>query len=323
MTTNELISIKLQEILGGAYLVKPFSLFSREYIKPLQTVYGTTYDINYQAFEEMQNTIPVCVNLQETSPINSTDFYRTGIITIQFFVPVDCIGSNKSVNFFEDYGRLRAQLTKGRVPLITYKTDGTPIAGQDEVENIYKSYFTLNEPTTDGAIHGTGVYRRMTFTVQGNVTVLEEGLRTGDDYTFEIFDGSKYVPFNNITNVVISRDEQGNAVQNEGTTAAMSPPVSRVHSASFIVTDKKGDDAIDILRSAVFEMKEKYVDYNSLLTESQEREVKIRLKTDGTVLSEFWAIMSASYNVGGKTSVGTYSVSLIRTDDLNQKMRRR
>lgn len=322
MTTNELISNKLQEILGGAYLIKPFSLFAREYIKPLQTVYGTTYDINYQAFEEMKNIIPVCVNLQETSPINSTDFYRTGILTMQFFVPVDSIGgSNRSIDFFKDYERLRAELTESQVALITYKTDESPLPGQDEVETIYKAYFTLNEPTTDGSIHSTGAYRRMVFTVQGNVTVLEEGLRTGDDYSIEIFDGTKYVSFNNMTNVVISRDEQGNAVQNEGTTNAMSPPVSRVHSASFIVTDKKGDAAIDVIRKAVFEMKEEYVDYGQAQSEARRREAKIRIKDGETVLSEFWALLSASYNVGGKTSVGSYSVSLTRTDDLIQNLR--
>ena len=325
MTTVELISTKLQEILGAKYEVKPYSFFAQDYIKPMTTPYGTAYDINYQAFEQMQNIIPVCVNLQETSPINSDFFYRTGIMTLQFYVPVDALGrgDNKEFDFFGDYERLRAKLTDGRISLITFKTDGSVLPGQEEVDKIYKSYFTLTEPSTDGAVQSTGAYRRMVYTVQGNVTVLENGLRTGDDYSIEIFDGTKYVPFNNITNVTIARDEQGNAVQNEGTTNAMSPPVSRVHSISFVVSDKDDDVAIAILRNAVFKMHEKYVPYNAQLadTEAKQREMRIRIKDSESVLAEFWALLTASYNVGGKTSVGSFSVSLTRTDDTVQSVR--
>lgn len=314
MTTVELISTKLQELLGTKYAVKPFSLFSKEYIKPLQTPYGQTYDVNYQAFEEMKNIIPVCVNFQETSPINSGLFYRTGIMTIQFFVPIDALGRDDAdFDFFGDYENLRTKLTNGKIALFTFKTDEEPLSGQQTVDKVYKAYFTLNEPTTDGAIHSTGAYRRMTYTVQGNATVLEDGLRTGDDYSVEIFNGEEYVPFSNLTSFVISRDEQGNAVQNEGTTAAMSPPVSRVHSISFIVSDKDGDAAVSILRKAVFKMPEEVI--GAGITNAQRREVKIKLKDVDGDLAEFWALLNASYNVGGNTSVGSFSVTLTRTDD--------
>lgn len=319
MTTVELISIKLQEILGSKYEVKPFSFFARDYIQPMNTPYGKVYDINYQTFEQMQNVIPVCVNMQETSPINSDFFYRTGILTLQFYVPVDALGrkDEKSFDFFGDYERLRKKLTDGRVTLITYKTEDV-VVGQEEIDKAYKAFFTLSEPTTDGAVQSTGAYRRMVYTVQGNVTVLDSDFRTGDDYIVEIFNGTDYVPFNNITNVVISRDEQGNAVQQEGTTDAMSPPASRVHSISFIVSDKDGDDAIEILRNAVFKMQEEYVQYVNPQSAAQRREMHIRLTDRESVLAEFWALLSSSYNVGGKTSVGSFSVSLTRTDDIIQ-----
>lgn len=325
MTTVELISTKLQEILGAKYEVKPFSFFARDYIQPMTTPYGTVYDVKYQAFEEMQGIIPVCVNMQETSPINSDFFYRTGIMTLQFYVPINAIGrgDNKEFDFFGDYERLRAKLTDGRISLITFKTDGSVLPGQEEVDKIYKAYFTLTEPSTNGTVQGTGAYSRMVYTVQGNVTVLENELRTGDDYTIDIFDGNNYVPFNNITNVTIARDEQGNAVQNEGTTNAMTPPVSRVHSVSFVVSDKSDDLAVEILRNAVFKMQEKYVSYNTNIadTEAKQREMLIRIKDHESVLAEFWALLSASYNVGGKTSVGSFSVSLTRTEDIVQSAR--
>lgn len=316
MTTTELIANKIQEILGSKYQIKPFSLFANDYVKPLQTVYGTAYDINYQAFEELENAIPVSVNMQETSPINSDVFYRTGILTLQFYVPIDALGKNgKAFCFFDDYERLRNELTRGKVTIFTYKNgDGTDV-GQEEIENTYKAYFTLTEPTTDGMRHGSGAYGRLNYTVQGNVTILDESLSTGDDVTVEIDTGTQFAEFNNVTNLVISRDEQGNAVQNQGTTELETLPASRVHTVSFIVYDTDEDSAVEVLRNAVFGMEETVVEYSDAVTEWKKRETKIRLKYKDRITDEFWALMSASYNVGGKTSVGSFNVSFTRTTD--------
>lgn len=312
MTTTELVANKIQEILGGNYNVKPYSFFARDYIKPMNTPYGKIYDIDYQAFEEMSRIVPVSVNFQETSPINSTTFYRTGIITAQFYVPVDALGQDKGFNFFEDYEKLRNTLTDGRLAFIDEMSE-------DNIK-LYKAYFTLTEPITDGAIQSTGAYRRMLFSVQGNLTLADSAFRTGDEYDVAIYNGKEFVKFDNITNLSVSRDEQGNAVQQEQTTAAQTPPVSRVHSVSFVVSDMD-NEAVNIIRDAVLKMPE-FIATNALAqTEAQKREVKVRLIENGDeVLAEFWALLSADYTVANRTSVGSFSITFTRTDDNTQSI---
>lgn len=312
MTTTELVANKIQEILGERYDVKPFSFFARDYIKPMNTPYGKVYDIDYQVFEEMSRTVPVSVLVQETNPINSTMFYRTGILTAHFYVPVDAFGSDAGFDFFADYERLRNTLTDGRLAFVD-ETDADNI-------KVYKAYFTLAEPTTDGAVQSTGAYRRMLFTVQGNVTIADSAFRTGDEYDIAIFDGTQFVKFINPTNITVSRDEQGNAVQDEQTTAAQSPPVSRVHSVSFAISDVD-NGAVNVIRDAVLKMPEIVVGNATSQTEAQKREVKVRLIENGDeVLCEFWALLSADYTVANRTSVGSFSVTFTRSDDNTQSV---
>lgn len=322
MTTTELISIKLQEVLGSKYEVKPFSFFAKDYVQQMNTPYGKVYDVNYQAFEQMQNTIPVCVNIQETTPINSDVFYRTGIVTLQFYVPIDALGrdSDKPFDFFVDYERLREQLTDDRITILTYKAnEDNTVPGEEEVDKTYYAFMTLTEPSTDGAVQSTGAYKRMVYTVQGNITLYDGELRTGSDYSIDIWSGfntSRWYTFPNITNLTISRDEQGNSVMPEGTTLGMSPPVSRVHSVSFIVSDRNNSEAVALLRKAVFEMPE-YITRSvtpSAQSGATERQVRVRIRYGDTQLVSFYALMSATYSVGGRSSVGSFSVSLTRSE---------
>lgn len=331
MTATELIANKIQEILGAKYLVKPYALFARDYIQPYNTPYGKTYDINYQAFEEMQNTIPVSVLFQESTPINSDLYYRTGIFTVQFFVPVDAVSKKGAVAFFDDYEHLRIELTNGRIVLSAELVNKGAEERPEYVSEWYKSYFTLGEPTTDGAIQSTGAYRRMVFTATGNATIVDKRFGTGDDYEITMFDDGGYTrSFKNITNLVISRDEQGNAVQNEGTTATRQPPVSRVHTISFTVNDTD-DDAVKVVRNAVFKMGEFPVDYedtglNQAPNEQESREYLISLvykgiagdANDDQQLSTFFATMSATYTAPSTTSVGAFNVVFTRTDYAEQ-----
>lgn len=312
MTTTELVANKIQEILGGRYEVKAFSFFARDYIAPMTTPYGTLYDIKYQAFEQMQDIIPVSVNVQETSPINSPLFYRTGIVTVQFYVPVNALGKSGSIDFFADFEHLRKELTDGRVLLLGDLKD----TDSDTSEyNDYIAYFTLAEPSTNGAVQNTGAFNRMVFISQGNVTITDNNFKTGDDYQVAIHDGENWQAFSNITNLNISRDTQGNSVQGTNTTNVQSPPVSRVHTLSFSVADTD-DPAVDIIRKAVFQMPEIIVENSNATTEAQAREVLVRLSEsfgDGNI--EFWAVLTADYTVANKSSVGNFTVTLTRTDD--------
>ena len=162
---SEKVLIKLQAVLGDKYQRSLGNAFSRKFTNP------DNNDINFQAFESLENITPAVFTMQPAN-YNVAPFmsYNTNW-ELQFWCAIDNLKIDKNGtplevpagNIFTDLETLR-----------------TTLAGKITVETGLYARMTFSEPVIGTAMDKTGQYKRVVISVRGLINLTDKGKFASD-----------------------------------------------------------------------------------------------------------------------------------------------
>jgi len=324
MIVSQLLADKIQSILGAQYKVVPFHIYIDSYAKPNETQYGEVYTIDYQAFKEDRDIIPVIV---KTTPlaISSLPYVAKACnYEITFSVPLNVIERDENgavlntpeFDFFGDYNSLQAAVNNTKLTFNDEYDEDT-----DTYLKTYKGHMSISEPEFGGKEIDKS--DRILWIVKGNIDISDTTIGMGEDVQIKLAfknTSSVYVEyaFDNITDLTVSSDLNANENQFSESLGAEKEISTKSQGISFTVDDviTATDLAMQCVRNKAF--------VNSDILSANETDVRLQKKVRVKVykydynlatpayalIKDFWAVMTSEYIAASETSYASYKVSL-------------
>jgi hypothetical protein len=349
MTLTEAIALKFQSILGKQYKVMPYHGFSQKYTKAVNTPYGPMYDINYQAFDELAEIIPACVQVQELSLVSTPYTCKSCSYSVKFWAPLDYIKTDKDgqivetpkFDLFGDCANLYSSLVGSEIPfyledltITDYATSaGFPATG--EADKIYraantglyyiwsgtayvrtgcKAYISMAEPQLLSTTpESSGAYKRLVWEVKGDISISDIALGTGNSIKVALVIDGVEDAFENISEFVLGATSDANAVQLSSTATSKQDTAVIGQQVTFYVQDYDTGAAFQLIRDKAWKNPEEISSTATLA--KNKRKVFAKLYKDNTLMSSFWAVLSVQYTANDKASFGKYQVGLVNGGD--------
>ena len=305
MLASEIITNKLQELLGNKYALFPISHFNKNYTEA--RAINENGNFGYARFntseygEFRKDKIVGVVTLSNPVRSNVDFYYMTTNYQIDFSVPVNTQITNRNgvlidapeFNFEADIDNLTGIITNKEL----------------NFNDTIKGKMTMSEPSyvmneTDGE------YNYEIMRVSGLVVLTDKG-SFGGNYKVEININGEYVEVDDITSFGTMYDVNSNAIQKQGKMRTEQNPVQSGWVATFTIDDIITNNAArNVLYSIIHENKE--IINESALTEKLKRELPVRITTPHNNIHEFNAVVSISFQTT-RNGNGSYVVTL--TDD--------
>ena len=304
MTTGELITYKLNELLGAKYKLFTNGVFQSEFTSTKKDPYnGSLYsDIEYQAFDKYKNSIIGVVTSTQTSLVAS--LYRADNVTytVLFWVPLDFLKHDKDGRLlekpkFDFYGDMTALKTA--------------LLGQEI--NIYsglRAFFTMSEPSLVGNIDKTGAFKRAPMQITGQAAIYDTKLKTGKDYRVSVMiDGTEYF-FENITDFSLAKPTDANNIPKSNSILSTQEPANTNNACSFSIDDYDAENrpAVKLIHDVCRGLKTELSPTET--TPEKKLKIKVRYYTGATKTAEFYGIMSAEQSYAGMAGLSRFNVSI-------------
>lgn len=300
MTSIEFLTEILQEILGAQYMVRANHAFQQEFIKPMQTPYGTSYDVDYQAFAEHSDTIIAVVETRPLEASSAPYILENSTYTVSFWVPVDVIPAKPEevarFDFNGDMEKLRSEVKNKAL----YRTEN----GVD-----YRAFLSIGEPyLASTQAERSGAYMRVVMQVAGNISIAESAVRSGEEIRIVFVRGETEFSVENPLNLSVGATTSANQIQAGDSVQAEQNVAIVAQAISFAVDDWTENPALAIIE-------EKAWKNTPVLSPDEEGDKKYKILTrlykGETLMREFWGILEAQYTVSGKTGYGRYTVNVV------------
>lgn len=305
MNTSEIISNKIEQLLGDNYKVFPISHFNKNFTEARECIengnigYVRLPNSDYGTFRK--NRVVGVLTLGTPSRANADIFYLSSTYNIDFSVPRNIEVTNK-------YG----DLTKENAFNFNEDIDAlinTTINNNIEFEDDYKGRITISEPTyllneTDGEF----TYDIMRVTGQ---IVISDKASFGGDYKVEFNIDGEYVELDSVNsyNEVLTTD--GNAIARQGQAKIEQNLAQSGWACTFSIDDYLSENKARLKLYDIIHNNLEIINPNAD-SEALKRKLPVRTTTPSGSSREFNAIVGITFSTT-RNGVGTYDISL--TDD--------
>lgn len=283
MISAEILSIKLQELLGKDYFICPLFLFNSEYTSAKETQDGLIQVYNSKYAELRKNKIIGVVSTTNSARANVDFYYLTASFSIDFSVPFN----TDKFNFFKDYEKLVKDVFNKELNFVD-KINGK---------------ITMQEPQFRTQ-ESDGHYMYNIYTITGTV-VLSDSVKFGSDYSVEFLIDNEYVKIDGITQYNETLNLNSNTSMNVNSIMVKNEPSQSGWALVFSIEDLKSENKARQFIYDVIHNNKEIINENAD-TELNKRKVSVRLANG----REFNGIMSISFNAE-YNGVGVYNVSII------------
>lgn len=283
MISAEILSIKLQELLGKDYFICPLFLFNSKYTTAKETQDGLVQVYNSEYAELRKNKIIGVVSTSNSQRANVDYYYLSASFSIDFSVPF----TSDKFNFFKDYEKLIKDVFNKKLEF---------------VNGIYGK-MTMQEPVFR-AQESDGQYMYNIYTITGTV-VLTDSAKFGSDYSVELLVDNEYVKVDGILQYNETLNLNSNTSMNVNSILIKNEPSQSGWAVVFSIEDLETENKARKLIYDIIHNNKEIINENAD-TELNKRKVSVRLANG----REFKGIMSVGFNTE-YNGIGVYSISIV------------
>lgn len=305
MKVTEIISSKIEELLGDNYKVFPVSHFNKNYTEAREIREGE--NVSYlrqtttQYGEFRKNKVVGVLTLQGATRSNVSGFYLSTTYQIQFSVPrninitnkYDVLTQKNAFDFDEDIETLINTIINSKIDF-TAK---------------YKGKMTISEPTyvlteTDGEFY----YDIMQ--INGTI-VISDNANFGGDYKVAIKVNEEYVELDGINTYDEVLSSDANAIVKQGKAKLEQNLAQTGWVCTFSIDDIETEN---LARQKIYEIIHNNLEIvnNNGINEAMKRKLPVKITTPKGNEHSFNAIVGISFSTT-QNGVGSYDISF--TDD--------
>lgn len=305
MTKIELVSSKIQTMLGNNYAIFPISHFRKNYTEAKlvneggNVGYATYTTSEYGDFRKDK----VVGILQFISAIRSNvSFYNLQTsYKMEFSVPRNIWKTNKNGQFLENPPFIFENDIETLIGSITNQTI--------TLDSTYKAKMTMSEPVYT-TTENDGEYQYDIYQVNGQIVITDKA-KFGSDYSVSFYIDSKYEALDDITDYGEGYATSSNAIQKQGKAKTEQNPAQCGWSCTATIDDIVTDNKARTLIYKIIHENAEIIDANAT-TEALKRKIPVQVVSPHSNTHTFNAIVDIDFKTS-RNGTGTYVITL--TDD--------
>lgn len=305
MKVLNIISEKLQQILGENYAILPLANFNRNYTEAREYIEGDNvsyfryYNSDYGKFRK--DKIVGVISFINPTRSNVKGYYLSTSYKIDFSVPRNVVKTNKYNQEIEQ-------------PKFTFDDDietliDSAINQKLTLDDNLFCKLTMSDPVYISS-ENDGEFEYDIMQVTGTIVISDNAI-FGSEYKVEIFVNGQYIEIDDINSFTEVMSNQNNAIVKHDKTK-VEQNLSQLSWGCVIVIDDFMSD--NLARKKLYDIihLNKEVLNDNEESESLKRKLRIRITTPNNDVHVFNAIVTITFTTT-KNGVGTYSVTF--TDD--------
>lgn len=300
---SDILSAKIEDLLGSGYKIFPISHFNKNYTEARQYIEGDNisyfryYNSDYGKFRK--NKVVGIVTISNAIRNNSNAYYLSSSYTIDFSVPRNMVKTDKdgvileeTFDFNSDIDDLISTITNQKIAFDT----------------TYSGKMTMSEPSfvtteKDGELS----YDIMR--VSGSI-VITDSARFGSDYKVEMLINGEYYELDDINNFTEILSTDNNAIVKSDKTRVEQDLAQSGWTCAVTIDDYQSTNPARQKIYEIVHLNQEIVNASGS-TEALKRKVMTRITTPSGV-HLFNAVVNVTF-VASRNGVGNYNVSF--TDD--------
>lgn len=303
MSKIELISNKLQEMLGNNYAIFPISHFRKNYTEA--RMINDNGNIGYATYTNSQygdfrkDKVVGILNFVNASRSNVSFYNLSTSYKIEFSVPRNVWKTNASGQFIE-------------TPKFVFENDieeliTSIINAKLQLDEDFYAKMTMGEPsyvTTEK----DGEFDYDIYQVNGQI-VISDKANFGSDYSVSFLIDNEYVELDDITDYTESYDVNSNAIQKQGKVKTEQNPAVSGWVATATIDDVETENEA---RQFVYNIVHSNIEIVNPTgtSEKLKREIPVKITSPHGDIHEFNAIISIDFRTT-ENGTGSYVISMI------------
>lgn len=312
MKASEVISAKIQTLLGSNYHIFSNTYFNKNYTEAREVREGE--NIGYARYTTAEygkfrkNKVVGIFTITSSTRSNSNIYYLSGGYKIEFSVPRNVIKKTKydevisapTYNFDTDIEALIDAITNANISYVV---------GTGQTARTYNGRLTMSEPTYL-MTESDGEYQYDIMTISGNF-VISDKAKFGKQYKIELGIGNYYVELDDITSFTESINNDGNAIVKENKTRIE----QNLGQSGWVCTATIDDyESSNLARQRIYSIvhENKEIVNSSAVNNALKRKQRVKITTPHGHTHIFNAIMTVAFTTS-ENGVGSYAISF--TDD--------
>ena len=312
MKPSEVISAKIQTLLGSNYHIFSNTYFNKNYTEAREVREGE--NIGYARFTTAEygkfrkDKIVGIFSITSSTRSNSNIYYLSGGYKIEFSVPRNVV---KTTKYDEVISAPTYDFDANIETLINTVTNANIVYTVTEGQTLktYNGRLTMSEPAYV-MTESDGEYQYDIMTVSGNF-VISDKAKFGKQYKVELGVGDAYVELDDINTFTESMNNDGNALVKQNKTSVE----QNLSQSSWVCTVEIDDyQSNNLARQRIYSIihGNNEIINSDEFTEANKRKQRVRITSPYGDVHIFNSIVSIGFNTT-ENGVGSYAVSF--TDD--------